>query len=158
MPSKCLFLFKFHLLSSCKANSFHLTPMPKWPWCSVHAKFPLDRMHICYLQNTISSWFCLRSGLRDWVSFASLLAHVLFLSKKKQHEPRRSWKTWHVARSCLFTLQTKVSAVLWDCNATPSPVTSHCVIHNFVFLYFTNLRCLGPSRGLCYNSSVFSSL
>ena len=39
-------------------------------------------MHICYLQNAISSWFCLLSGLRDWVSFASLLTHVLFFLKK----------------------------------------------------------------------------
>ena len=49
-----------------------------------HAKLPLDRMHICHLQNTISSWFCLRtrSGLRCWVPLL-LSSLMLFIFRKR---------------------------------------------------------------------------
>ena len=90
----------------------------------------------------------------DWVSFASLLTHILFRSEKKQYELEKL-DTWHGLAYLPYKPRYQQH---FDCNPTPPPVTSHCVVHNFVILYFTNLRCRGNSRGLCYNSSVFLSL
>ena len=161
MPSKCLFLFKFHLLSSCKANSLHLTPMPKWPWCAIHARFPLDSMHICYLRNFISSFFCLLSGLRDWVSFASLLTHVLFFLKKKRHDRRRSWETCMAHDAWLGPAYSPYNQGISGALRSSCFSVAFCLLVRclwFLHLLFTNLCCLGNSRLLCCYSSVFASL